>query len=145
MHVSTENISQTMTDKVNIINAPNIMSHVGFRLTHLELTLTYSKGQPGRRNGLAKYFGLQVVSRIICTEINNIIYKINDCHNNSRLHSRRQHSVKSQLQHPLSIRTAQLWMFSRLHLFNLEFLTLFLAWAITATSRIHRNESEVWK
>ena len=35
--------------------ARNIMSYVGFRLAHLELTLTmtYSKGQLGRRNGVS--------------------------------------------------------------------------------------------
>ena len=33
------NISQTMTDKVDITIAPNIMSHVVFRLAYLETTL----------------------------------------------------------------------------------------------------------
>ena len=32
--------------------APNILSHVGFRLAELELIVTNSKGQLGRRNGV---------------------------------------------------------------------------------------------
>ena len=35
---------------------PNIMFYVGFRLAYLELTLTYSKGQLGRRNGVRQIF-----------------------------------------------------------------------------------------
>ena len=39
--------------KANSTTAPNIMSHVGFRLAYLELNLTYSKGQLGRTNGIS--------------------------------------------------------------------------------------------
>ena len=47
MHISTVNLSQTMTDRANITTEPNIMFYVGFRLPYLEETLTYSKGQLG--------------------------------------------------------------------------------------------------
>ena len=52
MQISTVNISQRMTDKANMTIAPNIMPHVGFRLSYLELTLTYSKAHLGCRNGI---------------------------------------------------------------------------------------------
>ena len=42
-----------MLTLVNITIVPNIMSRVGFRLGYLKLTLTYSKGQLGRRNGVS--------------------------------------------------------------------------------------------
>ena len=54
MNISTVNMSQETTDALsNITIIPNIMSHVGFRLAYLELTLTYFKGQHGNRNGVS--------------------------------------------------------------------------------------------
>ena len=53
MHTSTMTISQTVTDRATIIIAPNIMSHVGFRLGYLELTLTYGQSQVNRRHGVS--------------------------------------------------------------------------------------------
>ena len=52
-------------DRASITIASNIVSHVVFRLANLELTLTYSIGQPGHRfmNGVSpnifasSYFG----------------------------------------------------------------------------------------
>ena len=52
-HVKIVNIWQMVTDRANITLASDIMSHVGFRLAYLELTLTYSKGQHGRGNGVS--------------------------------------------------------------------------------------------
>ena len=62
IHIWTANISQATTDKANNPIGPNIMSHAGFRLVYLELTLMYSKSQYGDRNGgcLIKYFDLLV-------------------------------------------------------------------------------------
>ena len=40
MHIFA-NISQMMADRADITIAPNITSHVGFRLAYLDLTLTY--------------------------------------------------------------------------------------------------------
>ena len=61
MHISTANISQTMTVRANFTVAPSTTSHVAFRLAYLELILTYSKGQLGRWNGrLSKCFHLLV-------------------------------------------------------------------------------------
>ena len=54
MHISTVN-SQMMPDRADITIAPNIMSHIGFRLAYLELTLTCSKGQLGHRYRLSPY------------------------------------------------------------------------------------------
>ena len=53
MHISTVNILKMVTDKANITIASNIISDVNFRLAHLELTLTYSKGQLGFSNGVS--------------------------------------------------------------------------------------------
>ena len=53
MRISTVNILKIITDRADITIDPNIMLHVGFRLVYLELTLTYSKGQLGRRNDVS--------------------------------------------------------------------------------------------
>ena len=53
MHISTVNISQTMTNGANIHIAQNIKSHVSFGLVYLELILTYCKGQFGCMSGVS--------------------------------------------------------------------------------------------
>ena len=45
MHISTVNISQTVTDKQTLPSATNRKSHVGCRLTDLHLTVVHSNGQ----------------------------------------------------------------------------------------------------
>ena len=55
MHISTVNISQTMTDSSNITNVPNIMLHVDFRLTYLVLIMIDFKGQLDSRNGIVTF------------------------------------------------------------------------------------------
>ena len=52
MHISTVNISQTVTDNVNIATATNRKSLAGFRLAYLNLTLACSKGQLSSWNGV---------------------------------------------------------------------------------------------
>ena len=52
MYISTVNILEIVTDMADI--ASNSISHVGFRLAQLELTLTYSKCQLGRWNGVSQ-------------------------------------------------------------------------------------------
>ena len=56
MHISTVNVLQTRTYSIDIITAPDIMSHVVFRLAYLELTLTYAEGQLDRSNGVSQTF-----------------------------------------------------------------------------------------
>ena len=56
------------TGSANITVAPNIMSHVGFRLVQLELILTYSKSQPGHRNGV-----LSNISSLLSYDICHLI------------------------------------------------------------------------
>ena len=52
MHISSVNISQMVTGQA-LLFAANIMSHVGFRLANLALTLTYYNGHVGLRNGVS--------------------------------------------------------------------------------------------
>ena len=44
MRISTVNISQTVTDRINIIIAITQKSSIGFRLVYLHLTLCHSNG-----------------------------------------------------------------------------------------------------
>ena len=44
MHISTKNISQTVTDMANIAIAKNRKLHTAFSFTYLHLTLTHYKG-----------------------------------------------------------------------------------------------------
>ena len=65
---------------VNITIAPNniIMSHVGFRLTYLELTLTNSKVSLAVEQCLAKRVGFVVLFRRLlhlCSKVDAHYYK----------------------------------------------------------------------